>query len=64
MPSLPDNERAQTQQALMRDAFDATYYEVLAFRKSREDYDPYAYVYELHEDNDDGELTDWDWEDE
>lgn len=65
MPSLPDNERAQIQQAFVRDAFEIlAYYEVLAFRKSRDDYDPYAYVYEQIDGVEDEELTDWDWEDE
>tara|TARA_A100001515_G_scaffold57115_1_gene45047 strand:- start:2724 stop:2870 length:147 start_codon:yes stop_codon:yes gene_type:complete len=48
----------------MKDAFDATYYEAIAFKKSREDYSPYSYV-EDNEDSvffDEQTLEEWDWE--
>jgi protein involved in sex pheromone biosynthesis len=45
-----ENERKQTQEALMRNAFDTTYYELQAFRKSKEDYSPYSYLLEDGED--------------
>jgi len=59
-----ENERKQTQEALMRNAFDTTYYEVLAFRKSRDDYSPYSYLEELENPVffDEETLEEWDWE--
>lgn len=64
MPEPHLNERARTQQLLMRAAFDTTYYQVLDFRKSREDYDPYAASYELHKDDEGDDEIDWDWDKE
>ena len=58
------DERKQTQEELMRNAFDTTYYEVLAFRKSRDDYSPYSYVEDGDEPVlfDEETLEEWDWE--
>ena len=62
-----ENERSQTHHALMGHGLEAVYYQVQAFRKSREDYSPYSYV----EDGEDGDdpvffdeqtLEEWDWE--
>lgn len=44
------SERTQIQQKLMENAFDTTYYELQALRKSREDYSPYSYLLEDGED--------------
>ena len=59
-----ENERTQAHSELMKDAFDVTYYEAIAFKKSREDYSPYSYI-EDSEDPvffDDQTLEEWDWE--
>ena len=59
-----ENERKQTQEELMRNAFDTTYYEVLAFRKSSDDYSPYDYIEDMEDPVFFNEqlLEEWDWE--
>lgn len=61
---IEDNERKQIQSMLMQDAFEETYYELEAFKKSRDDYSPYDYVEELESPVffDEQTLEDWDWE--
>ena len=57
-------ERQQIQSVLMEDAFETTYYESEALRKSSEDYYPYGYVEEEEEPVGftDEDLLEWDWE--
>jgi len=57
-------ERQRIQNMLMEDAFETTYYESEALRKSAEDYYPYGYVEEEEEPvSSTGEdLLDWEWE--
>ena len=59
-----ENERKQIQSMLMQDAFEETYYELEAFKKSREDYSPYSYVEESETPVffDGKTLEEWDWE--
>ena len=70
---MSNNERKQIQSMLMQDALiilgnawssEETYYEMEAFKKSREDYYPYSYVEESETPVffDEQTLEEWDWE--